>query len=60
MTTTPRDDEKSVRLPADHYALLRGIAAAEQRTLRTVIERCLKQYATKHTPQVLKQMEQAA
>jgi len=52
--------EKSVCVPPSLYALLRGIADTEQRTLRAVMERSLRLYAVKHAPEVLKKLKEAA
>ena len=46
---------KSIKLPHPAYNLLRAIAAAEDRTLRSVMERALAKYA----PRALKKTEAA-
>jgi hypothetical protein len=48
--------DKSIRVPKEHYAVLRKIAEAEQRTLRAVFYRCVSMYARKHLPEVLKEV----
>jgi len=47
------NDDKTIKVPPPVHALARRVAALEQRHLRAVVERALREYAKKHAPTTL-------
>ena len=51
----PRVPDPAVKLPPETYVVLRRVAAAEDRALRAVVSRAVREYAAKYVPAALQE-----